>query len=127
MEIAAIVAVTLLGVVVVFQIALALGAPLGEAAWGGRHAGVLPKRLRIASGLAALLVYPFIILAVLGSASLIDMAFPPGNGGAMMWVLCGLFALGGVANFASRSTLERYWAPVSMGIAICCAVIALGL
>lgn len=127
MKIAAIVGVTLLAVVVVFQIALAVGAPLGKAAWGGRHEGVLPKRLRIASGFAALLVYPLIILVVLDSASLIDMTFLPGNGEAVMWVLCGLFSLGGLANVASRSTVERYWAPVSVAIAVCCAIVASAL
>lgn len=126
MGIAAIVAVTLLVVVDAFQIALMLGAPLGTAAWGGQHDGVLPKRLRIASGFAALLVYPFIILVMLGSARLIA-PFLPGNGKTMLWVLCGLFALGGLANLASRSTLERYWAPVSIGIAVCCAIIASAL
>lgn len=127
MKIAAIVGVTLLAVVVVFQIALAVGAPLGKAAWGGRHEGVLPKRLRIASGFAALLVYPLIILVVLDSASLIDMTFLPGNGEAVMWVLCGLFSLGGLANVASRSTVERYWAPISVAIAVCCAIVASAL
>jgi hypothetical protein len=124
---AAIVAATLLAVVVVFQIALALGAPLGKAAWGGQHEGVLPERLRIASGVAAFFVYPFIIVAVLGSAGLIEGDLLPGNGSRVMWMLGGLFTLGGLANLASRSTLERYWALVSIAIAICCAIIASAL
>jgi hypothetical protein len=37
MQVAAVIAVVLLGVVCLFQIALALGAPLGKAAWGGEH------------------------------------------------------------------------------------------
>ena len=127
MKTAATVAAALLVVVVVFQIALALGAPLGKAAWGGQHEGVLPKRLRIASGVAAFLVYPFIIVAVLGSVGVIDVDFLPGNGSVVMWMLGGLFALGGLANLVSRSTHERYWAPVSIAIAICCASIASAL
>ena len=123
-KVAATVAVIFLTVVVVFQIALALGAPLGKAAWGGQHQGVLPKRLRIASGVAAFLVYPFIIVTVLGAAGVIDAGFPPGNTSTVMWILGGLFAFGGLANLASRSTLERYWSPVSIAIAICCAIIA---
>lgn len=35
-----------------FQAALALGAPLARASWGGVHEGKLPKGLRIASGVA---------------------------------------------------------------------------
>ena len=126
-QVAAIVAITLLVVIVIFQIALMLGAPLGKAAWGGQHAGVLPKRLRIASGFAALLIYPLIIIVVVDSAELIDVSPLPGGEEARMWVLCGLFALGALANVASRSTLERYWAPVSMAIAVCSAIVASAL
>src|SRR3954447_7670800 len=37
-----------LAALIVFQIALALGAPLGRAAWGGDHA-TLPTNLRVAT------------------------------------------------------------------------------
>ncbi|MGH2788143.1 MAG: hypothetical protein ACRDJV_09565 [Actinomycetota bacterium] len=124
MKIAAIVAAMLLAVVTVFQIALALGAPLGKAAWGGRYEGILPKRLRIASGVTAVVVYPLTILAILVSAGLIEGEWMPGEGRQVMWILVGLFTLGGLANLASRSKIERYWAPVSLAVAACCAVIA---
>ena len=124
--IAALVAVGLLAVIVVFQIALALGAPLGAAAWGGRNPGVLPMRLRIASGVAALVIYPLIILAVLASAGLIEAEWLPGNRTVLMWGLAGFLALGALANFASRSPRERLWGPVALAIAICFAIIAIG-
>jgi hypothetical protein len=126
-NLAAIVAVVLLGVVSVFQIALAFGAPLGNAAWGGQHDGVLPTRLRIASGVVGTVVYPLIALFVLASAGLIDADWMPGTGKAGMWVLTGLFSLGALANFASRSKMERYWGPVSLAIAVCCGVIAMAI
>lgn len=127
MTVAAIVAVLLIAIVVVFQVALALGAPLGYAAWGGKHPGVLPRNLRIASGVAALVIYPIIILLVLASAGFIEAAWLPGNGKIAMWVLAALLALGALANFASRSPRERIWGPVAMAIAICCAIIAAGI
>ncbi len=127
MTFAAVVAVILLGVIVVFQLALALGAPLGYAAWGGRHQGVLPTRLRIASGVAAVVIYPLIIVLVLDSADLIHADRLPVEGPAAMWALAGLLTLGALANFASRSKPERYWGPVASVIAICCAVIAGGM
>jgi hypothetical protein len=43
-----------------------------------------------------------------------------------MWALTGFFALGAVANFASRSPIERIWGPVALGIAVCCGIVALG-
>lgn len=124
MNLAAIVAAVLLGVVAVFQVALALGAPQGHAAWGGRHKGVLPNSLRMASGVAGVVIYPLIGLFVLASAGLIQAGWMPGTGEAGMWALTGLFTLGALANFASRSKAERYWGPVSLVIAACCGIIA---
>lgn len=126
MQTAAFIAVVLLALVAVFQAALALGAPLGEAAWGGQHPGVLPTRLRVASGVAAVAIYPGIIAIVLNTSGVIDVEWLPASAG-IMWLLTGLFTLGTVANLVSRSRLERLWAPVSAAIAICCAVIAGGL
>ena len=120
----AILAVVLLGVVTVFQIALALGAPLGHAAWGGSHEGALPGKLRVASGVTGLVVYPVIGLYVLASAELIEPDWMPGTGKTGMWILAGLFPLGTLANFASRSKRERLWGPVSLIIAVCCGIIA---
>ena len=124
MEVTAGVAAILLAAIAVFQVALAFGAPLGKVAWGGQHEGVLPNRLRIASGVAGFLIYPLIVVAILDSAGLIEANFVPGTGAQLMWVFTGLFTLGGIANLVSRSPLERYWAPVSIAIGICCAVIA---
>ena len=124
MTVAALVAVALLAAIVVFQVALALGAPLGYAAWGGRHPGVLPMRLRIASAVTALVLYPLIILAVLAAAGLIDSAWLPVDRRALMWGLAAFLGLGAIANFASRSPRERIWGPGALAIAVCCAVIA---
>ena len=125
MTAAAIVAVLLLGVIVVFQAALALGAPWGSAAWGGRNPGVLPLNLRIASGVAALVIYPIIVLLVLAAAGLIGAEWVPVDRTIVMWVLAGFLALGALANFASRSPIERLWGPVALAIAVSCAIIAL--
>jgi hypothetical protein len=124
MRVAGIVAVVLLAVVEVFQIALAFGAPLGKASWGGKHDGVLPTRLRIASGVAAVIVYPLIILLVLAASGLIDSSLTEGTRRVGMWVLTALFVLGALSNFVSRSQIERTWGPVSLGVAVCCGLIA---
>jgi hypothetical protein len=127
MTIAALIATVLLALVAVFQVALALGAPLGDMAWGGRNTGVLPIGLRLASGITGLLVYPLITLAILASAGLIEAAWLPLTGPIAMWSLAVLLGLGAVANLASRSPRERLWGPVAGGIAVCCAVVAIGL
>lgn len=125
MRLAAGIAVGLLAAVAVFQISLALGAPWGSAAWGGAHASVLPNRLRVASLVVGVIVYPLLIIFVLASAGTITADWMPGTGKAGMWVLTGFFVLGTIANFASRSKQERMWGPVSLAIAVCCAAIAM--
>jgi hypothetical protein len=124
-NVAAWVAVSLIAVIDLFQLALALGAPAGAAAWGGSHPGVLPTRLRVASGFAAVFFYPAVAVLVLDSGGVIDVGW--GVGPTWMWVLAGFFTLGALANVVSRSRIERIWAPLSAVIAFCCAVIALAL
>ncbi len=50
----------------VFQASLALGAPFGHFAWGGKHK-VLPKNLRIGS-LVSILVYLFMSIVLLSKS-----------------------------------------------------------
>ena len=127
MILAGIVAVALLGVIAIFQAALALGAPWGEAAWGGQNLGVLPRNLRIASGIAAAVIYPLIILLVLAGAGLIDDGWVPVDTTIVMWILAALLAVGAIMNAISRSPRERLWAPIALVVAICCALIAIGV
>jgi uncharacterized membrane protein YbhN (UPF0104 family) len=124
MEIAAWIAAGLIVVLSVFQFALALGAPAGAAAWGGSHSGVLPSRLRLASGLVAVFFYPVVAIELLYSAGVTDFGWEVDP--LWIWFLAGLFALGAIANFASRSRIERIWGPVSLALAVCCVIIALG-
>jgi hypothetical protein len=126
MGIAAIVATVLLGVLVVFQIALALGAPWGTAAWGGLYEGVLSKGLRINSAAAAV-VLAVMALYVLTAGDVAEIEWLPGAGVPLMWVLTGFFVLSALANFTSRSKIERIWGPVALALAVCCAVIAVGI
>lgn len=125
MTVAATASLMLLAVIAVFQALLAAGTPWGVAAWGGRHRGVLPGGLRMASGVSAALVFPLMALYVLDSAGLAGISWLPGSGSVAMWVLFGFFVLGTVANAASRSRFERIWVPVNLSLAVCSVVIAL--
>ena len=124
--IAAVVATVLLAALAVFQVALAAGAPLGRFAWGGRHE-VLPRGLRIGSAVSVAVygVFGWIIWRaadVLSDSGDYEPTVPPA-----LWVLCGYFGLGVVANLASRSHSERLvMTPVAALLLACCLVIALG-
>lgn len=122
MAIAATVAVALIGVVVLFQILLVLGMPWGAAAWGGRHRGVLPSRLRIASTMSA------VILGAIGWLVLAKGArgeSAPSWYDVALWFVVAYFGLGTIANLISRSRVERIWAPVSLTIALLVASLLL--
>jgi len=96
-------------------------------AWGGQYEGKLPVGLRITSAVAGLVIYPLATLLILEAAGVTDFEVVPDVGPVGMWVFTGLFALGALLNLASRSKAERVWAPVSMGIAVCCGIVAAGL
>ena len=124
-EAAAVVAYALLGALVVLQIALAAGAPLGHLAWGGTYR-VLPRGLRIASAVSVL-VYALFAWIIAGAVASLDRFGdyipdkPPG-----IWVLTGYFGLGVVVNLVSRSRPERLvMTPVAAVLCACCLVIAL--
>lgn len=113
----------MLWILVLFQIALALGAPWGEAAWGGRYKNKLPTNLRVASLLSAvsLLFMSVVVLSVAGGVELYPELFTT----AIIWVMAVYFAIGVVMNALSRSKVERIWAPYSAILSILCFLIVL--
>lgn len=110
--------------IAVFQGALALGAPLGRAAWGGGYE-VLPMPLRIASAVAVgiWLLAAVVVLARAGSPI---VPLPAGVARWGTWILVGLSLLGAIMNFASSSPWERFgWAPLALILAGLCLIVAL--
>jgi hypothetical protein len=110
-------------VIAAFQLALALGAPLGRAAWGGTHVQ-LPTGLRIASALA-MGFWVLAALTVLGRAGYQILPLPSVFSRWGTWLLVGLLPLGALMNFASASNWERFlWGPVALILAVLCLVVA---
>jgi hypothetical protein len=108
-----------------FQAALALGAPLGRAAWGGTRTH-LPPGLRVASAIAV--VFWSLAATVVLARSGVDATFIPdviARWGT--WVLLVVLAVGAVMNAASSSPWERYlWAPLATVLAVLCFFVARG-
>ena len=108
-----------------FEVALAAGAPLGRAAWGGSHTH-LPAGLRIASAVAVG-VWLFAALIVLGRGGFRVGPLPPKFLRWATWTLVGVQLLAALTNFASSSSWERYlWGPVALIMAGLCLVVARG-
>ena len=81
----------ILAALAIFQLALALGAPLGRFAWGGQHR-VLPARLRIGSAIA-IVIYALIVVVAWDRVGMIDV-LPELFSTVAMWVVFAYFALG---------------------------------
>ena len=112
--------------IVLFQLALAAGAPWGRAAWGGAYPGQLPTGLRVASGVAALL-WTFAALVVLSRGGAPVVALHAGLTRWVVWTVVALLAVGVLMNAVSASGWERFWwAPYSLLLGLACLVVAIG-
>lgn len=124
MRVAAVIAATVLVLVMLLQLLLAAGMPFGRAAWGGRHR-VLPPKLRWGSLVAAVVlgIAAWIVLARAGHLA-------PGADAVsvrvLAWVFAGMFALNTLGNLASKSPAERYvMSPATLLLVACFVTVAL--
>jgi hypothetical protein len=114
----------LLGGLAAFQLALALGAPLGRYAMGGAFEGAYPPPMRIAA-LVQLGIYVAVAWVMLARAGVLA-AGRPRLLRALAWAVVGLFAVGVVLNLISPSLPERLlWTPVAVALALLSLRVAL--
>lgn len=114
----------LICVVIIFQLALAAGAPWGQVAMGGKYPGRFPRQLRIAAVIQALVLVGLgaIVLARAG------LLFPQWQAAAnwLIWGVVAFSALSLVLNLITPSHWERIlWAPVAAGLLLCSVAVAL--
>jgi hypothetical protein len=108
-----------------FEFALAMGAPLGRAAWGGTQTE-LPTGLRAASAFA-IVFYVLAALIVLRRAGYAIHWVSPRLARWGTWALAVILPLSAVANFASQSPWERYlMGPIALVLGALCFVVARG-
>ncbi|MEV5042063.1 hypothetical protein [Microbacterium sp. LMI1x-1-1.1] len=120
----ALVLTVILALLAIFQIALALGAPLGRFASGGQHR-VLPARLRIGS-LVSVGIYALIAVLAWDRVRAIDV-LPGVVAQVGMWVVFAYFVLGTLMNALSRSKPERFtMVPVTIALAVLSFLVAMG-
>jgi hypothetical protein len=95
-----------------FQLALAAGAPFGEAANGGANPGVLPASLRMISAIA---VVAYLLLAALAGTRWAGATLRR----RLLYGAAALMVIGAVMNVASPSFVERIiWTPVTVALAV---------
>jgi hypothetical protein len=98
-----------------FQLALAVGAPGGRAAYGGQHPAAVPTRLRVSSAVATV-VWAAVALIVARRAGFALWApLPDAWLPVAVWVVTGLGLVAIVMNAITPSRIERaIWLPVSV-------------
>lgn len=108
--------------IILFHIALVIGAPWGEFTMGGQDRGVLPPKKR----LLALLAIPLLLLNIVNVLSQAGIGFEEYKfvTDITIWLVLFLNALILVGNLVTRSPRERLiWAPIVTAMFICIAVI----
>ncbi len=91
--------------IAIIQLALALGAPLGEYTMGGKFPGKLPFKMRVAAlmQIFILLVFVFIVISKAGIA--FEQYYDFGRIG--IWFIVVFFTFGSIANLSSPSKKEK--------------------
>ncbi len=111
-------------VVVAFQVALALGAPWGELAMGGRFPGRFPPRMRVAAVLQAT-VLVLLALVVLDAAGVISLGWTASLPLAV-WFPVVFSGISVAVNAISPSPRERrLWVPVGLVLLVSSIIVAL--
>jgi hypothetical protein len=104
---------------IVFQAALAAGARLGDAAWGGAHAQLTTGQ-RVGSAVSVLFYAAAIIVVRRRAAGHAQRRYSWGS-----WGLAVIFALTAVMNVASESQWENLlMAPLALVLAALCVIVA---
>jgi hypothetical protein len=107
-----------------FQIAIVLGAPLGEYAYGGQNPGVLKLPFRIASVFSALVMFAIAghYLAQLGIFTpLLDQ----GGNSIANWGFAVFAGLSAIANNITRSQKEkRLWGGTTIAMLLAAVIVA---
>jgi hypothetical protein len=118
--------IALISVVILFQLALALGAPWGDYAMGGKFPGKFPPQMRIAAVIQIVILF-LIALVVLSASGLALNQFYNFSRTAI-WFVVAFFVLGSLMNLATKSVKERrIWAPVNVLLLLLSIFVAINL
>ncbi len=110
-------------IVMLFQIALALGAPWGEMAMGGKFPGRFSPMLR-AGAIVQMLLLGFAALVVLTRAGLVLGNYFEFSKSAI-WFVVALCVVSAILNTITPSKKERMlWSPVTSTLVVCGVVVA---
>ncbi|WP_419254356.1 hypothetical protein ACN2C6_02710 [Caulobacter sp. ErkDOM-YI] len=97
-----------MGIVILFQAALILGAPWGHLTLGGQWSGALPLEIRLIPAVSIILLLAMVRI-VLGASGLQSQWGPRW----LIWPVCAYMAVGIAVHIVTPSAAERMlWLPV---------------
>lgn len=114
----------LVGLVVLFQLALVAGLPWGHLTLGGRYRGALPLQARMLPIVSTVLLVLFALIVQSKAGNWL----PSWQGAAnvAVWGVVAYCVLGVIANLATPSRYERMlWVPVVLAMLVCSLLVAL--
>lgn len=110
--------------IAIFQVVLALGAPLGEYTLGGKYPGRLPNKLRIAAVFQILILFIFTMTVVSKSGIAFEAFYTMARIG--IWVVFAFFIMGTILNLSSPSNKEKIvMGPLNIIALICSFMVAI--
>ncbi len=113
----------LTGVVILFQLGLALGLPWGAASMGGKFPGIYPPKMRVVAVINGLLLASLAVI-VLSKAGLLFPRLLPFSTYAI-WFVVAFSLVGTILNTITPSKIERIWAPVVFVLFVTSLVVAM--
>lgn len=123
----AIAAAVLLGAIALFQVALALGAPWGAFAYGGRALrddGTLPPTYRLSSAFAAFLLVLFAVV-ILVRGGVIGTSGDGTLVTVMSWAIVAFMAVNTAMNLMGKHWVERYvFGGMTVVLVALCSIVA---
>jgi hypothetical protein len=92
--------------VALFQLAIVLGAPVGDYAYGGQMTGVLPVRYRVAS-VFSMLVFLAVAGHYLAQLGFFEPVLPPDLNAISNWGFVAFFVVAAIMNNITKSQQEK--------------------
>ena len=92
-------------IIVLFQLALVCGAPLGEYTMGGKFPGKLPLKMRIAALIQIFILLLFASVVIAKAGISLEQYHSIGRIG--IWFVVAFFVLGSIVNLLSPSRKEK--------------------
>jgi len=92
--------------VALFQLAIVLGAPVGDYAYGGQMTGVLPVQYRVAS-VFSMLVFLAVAGHYLAQLGFFEPVLPPDLNAISNWGFVAFFVVAAIMNNITKSQQEK--------------------